>query len=213
MPLPRWRYQFSRLIRQTLSGCDGGFVVGGAFVAVRALAGVAPRCRPDEGDPDAVLVVAARAEAGRFVALYERYFGPVHRYVRMRVPERAASEDITSDVFLTALSKLGEFRGNGSFAAWLFRIAQNAVRDELRRRHTAEDESALALLVDPRPGPEAQALRNDRLRGLLVVLSREQQESSRGGSVVSTAWPEQPCVGRRRPADLTGRGHARRRYW
>jgi RNA polymerase sigma-70 factor, ECF subfamily len=145
-------------------------------VAVRALAGVAPRSRADEGDPDAVLVVAARAEAGRFVALYERYFGPVHRYVRMRVPERAASEDITSDVFLTALSKLGEFRGNGSFAAWLFRIAQNAVRDELRRRHTAEDESALALLVDPRPGPEAQALRNDRLRGLLVVLSREQQD-------------------------------------
>ena len=48
------------------------------------------------------LVVAARAEAARFVALYERYFGPVHRYVRMRVPERAANEDVTSDVFLTS---------------------------------------------------------------------------------------------------------------
>lgn len=144
-------------------------------MAVRALAGVAPRRGRDEGDPDAALVVAARADAARFVALYERYFGPVHRYVRMRVPERAACEDVTSDVFLTALAKLREFRGNGSFAAWLFRIAQNAVRDELRRRHPAGDDSALALLVDPRPGPEAQALRNDRMRGLLAVLGREQQ--------------------------------------
>jgi RNA polymerase sigma-70 factor (ECF subfamily) len=128
------------------------------------------------GDPDAALVFDARAEAARFVALYERYFGPVHRYVRMRVPERAASEDVTSDVFVTALSKLGEFRGNGSFAAWLFRIAQNAVRDEWRRRRPMEDDSALAQLADPRPGPEAQALRNARLRGLLADLSREQQD-------------------------------------
>jgi RNA polymerase sigma-70 factor (ECF subfamily) len=130
----------------------------------------------DEGDPDAALVVAARADARQFVALYERYFGPVHRFVRMRVQERVASEDVTSDVFVAALSKLGEFRGNGTFAAWLFRIAQNAVRDELRRRRTTEDEGVLSELVDARPGPETLTLRNARLRSLLGDLSREQQD-------------------------------------
>lgn len=144
-------------------------------VAVRALeehVSVPASRRPD---PDAPLIAAALADATRFVVLYERYFESVHRYVRMRVRDRAASEDVTSEVFLTALAKLAEFRGSGSFAAWLFRIAQNAVREE-RRSRRCEDESALLQLVDPRPGPEAQALRNARLGALLAGLSREQQD-------------------------------------
>jgi len=144
------------------------------MVAVRAVELVSSPA-PSDPDPDALLVEAARAEPARFAALYERYFESVHRYVRMQVADRSASEDITSDVFLTALSKLGEFRGSGRFAAWLFRIAQNAIRDEYRRR-ALDDESALLLLVDPRPGPETQALGKARLRTLLAGLSRQQQD-------------------------------------
>jgi RNA polymerase sigma-70 factor (ECF subfamily) len=36
-------------------------------------------------------------------------------------------------VFTTALAQLGRFRGEGSFAGWLFQIARNAVRDVHRR--------------------------------------------------------------------------------
>jgi RNA polymerase sigma-70 factor, ECF subfamily len=147
-------------------------------MAVRALA--EPVAAAEPRDPDRELVAAARADATQFVALYERYFTRVHRYVRVRIADRAACEDVTSDVFLTALSKLDAFRGSGSFAAWLFRIAQNAVRDHQRIRPvTPFAEEALGGLVDLDPGPDEQALRGERLqllRSLVAELSGEQQE-------------------------------------
>ncbi|HZO76683.1 MAG TPA: RNA polymerase sigma factor [Solirubrobacteraceae bacterium] len=74
---------------------------------------------------DAALAAAARSDRSAFLALYERYFPRVHRYVRIRVADRDACEDITSDVFIAALAGIERFHGRGSFAAWLFRIAQN----------------------------------------------------------------------------------------
>src|ERR1700750_700176 len=93
----------------------------------------APAVRAREVDPDAALVAAALEEPRRFLALYDRYFDRVLGYVRLRIRDAATCEDVTSTVFTTALAQLGRFRGDGSFAAWLFQIARNAVRDAHRR--------------------------------------------------------------------------------
>jgi RNA polymerase sigma-70 factor (ECF subfamily) len=87
-------------------------------------------------DPDAALVAAARAAPREFLALYDRYFDRVLGYARLRIRDSATCEDVTSQVFTTALAQLGRFRGEGSFAGWLFQIARNAVHDVNRRRPT-----------------------------------------------------------------------------
>jgi RNA polymerase sigma-70 factor (ECF subfamily) len=84
-------------------------------------------------DPDAELVAAARAEPYAFLALYDRYFERVLAYARMRIRDAATCEDVTSQVFTTALAKLPRFRGEGTFAGWLFQIARNAVNDVQRK--------------------------------------------------------------------------------
>ena len=84
-------------------------------------------------DPDVAHVAAAKGDPAAFVALYDRYFDQVFGYVRLRIGDRATSEDVTSQVFVTALAKLDGFRGRGPFAAWLFRIAHTAVRSAQRR--------------------------------------------------------------------------------
>lgn len=88
-------------------------------------------------------------------------------------------EDVTSEVFIAALTGLGEFRGSGSFAAWLFRIAQNAVRSHYRVRQSVPlDEEALAGVAGSSRNPEEEALRQERLRHLrdaLDGLKPEQQ--------------------------------------
>jgi DNA-directed RNA polymerase specialized sigma24 family protein len=106
------------------------------------------------GASAAELVAAARLDPTSFLALYERYFPRVQRYVRIRISDRATCEDITSEVFLAALAGLREFRGSGSFAAWQFRIAQNAVRSHYRTdRPTQLDEAAVAAVAGPGPDP------------------------------------------------------------
>lgn len=47
-----------------------------------------------------------------------------------------AAEEITQSVFCTIAGKLkgGEYTEHGRFESWLFRVAMNRVRDEVRRR-------------------------------------------------------------------------------
>ena len=98
----------------------------GQIMEVRTLL-EAPALRAGNPDPDAALVAAAREEPQAFLALYDRYFERVLGYVRLRIRDEAACEDVTSTVFTTALGQLWRFRGDGTFAGWLFQIARNAV--------------------------------------------------------------------------------------
>jgi RNA polymerase sigma-70 factor (ECF subfamily) len=129
-------------------------------------------------DPDVALVAAAKADPEAFVALYDRYFDLVFGYVRLRIGDRPTSEDVTSQVFVTALAKLDGFRGRGPFAAWLFRIARNAVRSEQRRRRPVGDDASLASLPAADPGPAEVALareRRARLHAAVAGLGRDEQ--------------------------------------
>jgi RNA polymerase sigma factor (sigma-70 family) len=139
----------------------------------------AKRHQSTEIDPDDDIVVAARHDPGQFVALYDRYVQQIYRYVRMRVPHEQAAEDITSQVFLTALARIGSLRAESSFAAWLFRVAHNAVQDSYRARSVSSAEAeVLEALPDRGPGPEALALAGENavaLRALIGTLRPEQQ--------------------------------------
>ena len=131
-------------------------------------------------DADAALVAAARRDPVRFVDLYDRYFEAVHLYVRRRVRDRETAEDVTSQVFMTALAKIGDFRGDGPFRAWLFSIAFRAVLDTTRPAVGPADDALLEALADETPGPEEQVLRGERLarlRELLAGLRGEQRRA------------------------------------
>ena len=85
-------------------------------------------------DDDRPLIEAAQADPARFVELYDRYVDRVYAFVSRRTHDRAAAEDITSEVFEQALTHLRRFEWRGvPFVAWLFRIASNAVADRWRQ--------------------------------------------------------------------------------
>ena len=127
-------------------------------------------------DPDAELVAAARVQPREFLALYDRYFDRVLSYVRLRIRDPATCEDVTSQVFATALEQIGRFRGEGSFAGWLFQIARNAVRD-VQRRRVAEPFVIEGAATEP--SPEERVLARERaeeLRAVIRILRPEQQD-------------------------------------
>jgi RNA polymerase sigma-70 factor (ECF subfamily) len=86
------------------------------------------------GTDERLLIEAAQQDPGRFAELYERNFGRVYAYVARRTGSRAEAEDVVSDVFHQALKNLGSFEWRGvPFAAWLLRIAANALADRGRQ--------------------------------------------------------------------------------
>jgi RNA polymerase sigma-70 factor (ECF subfamily) len=81
-----------------------------------------------------LLVEAAQRDPSRFGDLYERHFERVYAFVARRVSNRTTAEDVTAEVFHRALAGLGSYEWRGApFAAWLFRIAANAIVDRGKR--------------------------------------------------------------------------------
>jgi len=80
------------------------------------------------------LIEAAQRDPRCFAELYEGNFERVYAFILRRVGDRDHAEDLTADVFHNALENLDRFEWRGvPFAAWLFRIAANAIVDRGRR--------------------------------------------------------------------------------
>jgi RNA polymerase sigma-70 factor, ECF subfamily len=90
------------------------------------------RRRKDE--PERLLVEAAQRDRSCFAQLYETNFERVYAYIVRRVGDRDQAQDLTADVFRDALANLSRFEWRGvPFAAWLYRIAANAIADGGKR--------------------------------------------------------------------------------
>jgi len=77
-----------------------------------------------------LLIQAAQNDPSRFAELYESNFNRVYAFVARRVKDREEAQDVTAEVFHHALKNLGRFQWRGvPFAAWLLRIAANALAD------------------------------------------------------------------------------------
>ncbi|MGH2840513.1 MAG: RNA polymerase sigma factor [Solirubrobacteraceae bacterium] len=105
------------------------------------MAVLAAQVRPSDQDTDDLALVAGiRAGDDRaFEVLYERYQPRITRYIRGMVQDDGRAEDITQEVFLSALRRMRETDRQIVFKPWIFEIAKNACIDAFRRtRHTNE---------------------------------------------------------------------------
>ncbi len=91
---------------------------------------------------EAKLVERARTQPEAFGLLYDRYYSVVLNYIYRRTLDVALAEELTSNSFFNALRVLGRYENRGKFLAWLYRIAGNEIRLNLRaRRKHHEDEA------------------------------------------------------------------------
>jgi len=89
---------------------------------------------PPQHADERLLIEAAQNDPAKFDALYELHFERVYGFVASRTRDRATAEDVTSEVFHKALANLPRYEWRGvSFAAWLLRIAANAIVDQAKR--------------------------------------------------------------------------------
>ncbi|MGA7732892.1 MAG: sigma-70 family RNA polymerase sigma factor [Chloroflexia bacterium] len=84
---------------------------------------------------DIAIIERARAgDAEAFVAIYEHFSPPIHRYVYRLLGNQELADEVTQETFLKAFQGIGSIAGDSNLGAWLYRIASNACFDILRRR-------------------------------------------------------------------------------
>ena len=111
------------------------------------------RISDTEISTEARIIDQAKRDPAHFEVLYRRYQPDIYRYVFHKVRDQELTSDITSRVFVKALSKLSKYKHQGvPFSAWLFRIAINEVNQHFRKtkqtRYLTIEESGLEQLSD-----------------------------------------------------------------
>jgi RNA polymerase sigma-70 factor, ECF subfamily len=92
--------------------------------------------RPEWGglsDQDVVLRARSGQEAA-YRELIRRYERPVFALVFRMVRDRELAEDLAQETFVKALNAIDSYRPEFKFSSWIFKIANNAAIDHLRRR-------------------------------------------------------------------------------
>lgn len=136
-------------------GLKGRGSRGMTRTATPTLTSLAPTraCGGDTTDAD--LVDALRAGDDRaFEALYERYHRRVAAYVYGMVRDHGRAEDISQDVFISALRRMRETDRPIAFKPWVYEIAKNACIDHFRRSQRGEEVSYDAGIAAGEPSLE-----------------------------------------------------------
>ncbi|MFZ5718380.1 MAG: RNA polymerase sigma factor [Pseudomonadota bacterium] len=85
--------------------------------------------------------LAAAGERRAFGELVRRHNSAIRQLLRRMGAQAAESDDVAQDAFLAAFERIAEFRGEGTFAGWVKRIA---ARQYLRRLQREKRLTAIA---------------------------------------------------------------------
>jgi RNA polymerase sigma-70 factor (ECF subfamily) len=124
-----------------------------------------------------ILIEEAKKDRRRFGELYESHFERVYAFIARRVQDRASTQDLTAEVFRKALEGFDKFEWRGApFAAWLLRIASNAIADHWRKSRREAPSSELEEMSAARIPGAIDTVEN---RAALYRLVRELPEDQR----------------------------------
>ncbi len=71
-------------------------------------------------------------ETAAFDALYQRYRGPLYRYITRQCSDAGIVDELYQDVWLRVISAREQWKKELTFRPWIYRIAHNRVVDHWR---------------------------------------------------------------------------------
>jgi RNA polymerase sigma-70 factor (ECF subfamily) len=118
----------------------------------------------DQGAVDRVLA----GDVSVFEELVRRWQGPLVNLAYRFCHDRGRAEDMAQEAFLRAFRALRGWRRDSAFSTWLFALAVNLYRSELRRLPTAPMTLALDEIAEPRASGSTVARLEDEDRDRVV---------------------------------------------
>ena len=111
--------------------------------------------------PDSVVARARAGELAAFEQIYRRFERPVFTLALRMLHDAEAAREVLHDAMLKVFQRIGQYRSDAPFWAWLRQIAANEALMRLRREQRFEPEPEADDLVD---GAAVGARRRARAR-------------------------------------------------
>jgi len=101
---------------------------------------------------DELIEAIARGEEFAMEILFERHYEALWKYTLVILKNTDDTKEVINETFFRAFRQIRNFRKEGAFSAWLFRIARNLSIDYLKKRHNELEfltDQAVMQRVDP----------------------------------------------------------------
>ena len=115
--------------------------------------------RADECRLEDLVGAAQAGDHPAWMQLLVRFDGMVHGVARSFRLQDADVADVVQNTWLSAFEKLSALREPDRFGGWLRTIARNECKDACMRADRERPVEDVAAAAEPRPGPEALAVR------------------------------------------------------
>ena len=127
-------------------------------------------------DEDLVALVLAARDRDAFGELVRRHQALVRAMLMRMCRNAALADDLAQDAFIRAFNKIDGFKGDGSFKAWLCRIAYTEFLMHARKqRSAARTAEALAREPEETGAPPAMAGQSLDLDRALATLKEDER--------------------------------------
>lgn len=141
---------------------------------------------PDERSADLEAIRRCRGgDREAFAELVGRWQDRIHGAIFRMVKDAETARDLAQETFVRAYTKLGSFQGGSAFGTWLYAIALNQVRGEMRKRSAQKRHDPLSLdamreaaggadvdPADPAAGAAERVSTSEQCRRLLAEVDR-----------------------------------------
>ncbi|HKI02769.1 MAG TPA: RNA polymerase sigma factor [Thermoanaerobaculia bacterium] len=108
-----------------------------------------------------------------FRGVFVEFFPRLRSFFLAAGFQKADAEDLSQTALWTVYRSRGQFRGDGSFDAWVYSIARNVARDEWRRRgRITEEEQVNETMPDDVPSAEARTTGRQDLERTLGAMAK-----------------------------------------
>jgi RNA polymerase sigma-70 factor (ECF subfamily) len=108
-----------------------------------------------------------------FHRVFDEMFPRLRSFFRASGFQTADAEDLSQTALWIVYKSRGQFRGEGSFDAWVYTIARNVARDEWRRRgRRTEVDPVDETTPDEGPSAETQAAGRQDLSRTMAALGK-----------------------------------------
>jgi len=159
-------------------------------------------------DDEELILLAKDGNAEAFNAFHQRFLSKILNYVNRVVNDFQKAEEITQETFLQVYRHLDTYRPQGKTSSWVFKIATNLSKNELRNRKRkrlfgislqnkvgtdTHETELIDLIPDKNPGPAVVAQNNEimeRLAKIIESLPLKYREVMLGCEVYGYSYQE-----------------------
>jgi RNA polymerase sigma-70 factor (ECF subfamily) len=131
----------------------------------------------DISDEELVKQYVASQKNIFFEEIYERYSQKVYRKCYSFVLDKSKAEDLTHDIFIKVVTKIGTFKENARFSTWLYSITYNYCLDSLRKVKRAKEQALEDNMefVEEQVDVEMLSMQSNGLQKSLSQISPEER--------------------------------------